>query len=588
LIAAVLDDSPARHARAVAALVDAAGVPSTQSTSGSVTLLAWGAPTQARVSPTSDLAWVGEPVGAELSAHPSTLACLGGDFALLARSEHVLRAARGYFGGRSLYYSVPRGERSTIACSRLGPLVRALGGTTLDRPWLALTMAGVIGQSASMERSPFEQIRRLCPGQILELGLTGFLHAGSLRLPGRVPIGASTPEEIAEELGSRLRKVVARYLAGLKRVAILASGGVDSSAIVAACVRHVQANGGPAIDVLTVDVPGPGDDRPYFDLLCRELGVTPVRFRPIECAPYMRRIWTLDATPNVWPNGGWEWPLLEAARARGAEVVLTGIGGDDAYEGDPRLFAEEARRGHLFRAVSSAARLRTFYRPTAWGRVRDFVLRPLVTPWIPAGARRARLRALARRRLPWGTAAALHIVERESTFLAPPPAETGEEHIARLAVAQHLADPVDARASVEGATGCLVRDPLFAPELMELVASIPPRLLLYGDQLRGLFRQALRGLVPDPVRLRTDKASFEPALTEMLAAAGGLEAFRDLATARELARLGLVESIEFERVFRSRAGAAGGPSWSSWSELWPVLALEEFARAHGEGRLGSA
>jgi asparagine synthetase B (glutamine-hydrolysing) len=455
---------------------------------------------------------------------------------------------------------------------------------TLDRERLALLMAGVAVDGRWTERSPYEQVRRLLPGEILELGPHSVSKVGDLELPRAVELLDATPEAVASELESRLRAAVARHLAGLECVAILASGGVDSSAVLAACVEHARTRGRPRIEVLTLDVSGPGDDRPYFDLLCRELGVTPIRFTPAQCAPYMRRALALDATPCVWPNGSWEWPLLEAARARGAEVVLTGVGGDDAYEGDPLLLAEEARHGHFLRAVASAVRMRAYYRPTAWGRVRDFVLRPLVTPMIPTALRVTRLRLIARRTLPWGTAYAREVLERATPSLAIPPAETGQDLVGRLAVAPHLVDPVDARASLEGATGCLVRDPLLSPELMELLASIPSRLLLHGDRLRGLFRLALRGLVPDPIRFRSDKASFEPAMSEMLAAAGGLHAFRDLSSARALGRLDLIESHAFERAFQAAARGGSGPAWSTWSKLWPVLALEAFARAHEEGR----
>jgi hypothetical protein len=184
----------------------------------------------------------------------------------------------------------------------------------------------------------------------------------------------------------------------------------------------------------------------------------------------------------------------------------------------------------------------------------------------------------------WVTDYARDIIRRASCRLPEPPTESGQELVAQLAVAQHLVDPVDARMRMEAATGCLVRDPLFAPELMDLVSSVPARMLMHDDRLRGLFRLALEGLVPDAVRLRSDKASFEPALTEILQLAGGLDAFRDLSTASELAREGLIKSHEFERAFRAAASHGDRLSWSSWARLWPVLSLEAFARAHRDGK----
>ena len=67
-------------------------------------------------------------------------------------------------------------------------------------------------------------------------------------------------------------------------------------------------------------------------------------------------------------------------------------------------------------------------------------------------------------------------------------------------------------------------DPLLDDELIAFVCSLPPAFLLHGGQTRGLLRAAMKGLVPDAVRLRTDKAKFEPAMAEAVRAAGGFAA----------------------------------------------------------------
>jgi asparagine synthase (glutamine-hydrolysing) len=578
LIAAVVDKCQQRHSETVAALQRIAGAPRGQTTVDGVTLLVWGGPRCASIRPEAGMAWTGDvPDGA--TAGPSTLDALRGEFGVIARNSETVRLARGHFGGRPLYYTVPRSDQSTVVCSRLGPLVTLVdGGCTLDRQYLAFMMAG-ISDHTRIERSPFAEIHRVGPGQVVDLGAGDVVTAASLPPPRPIPLASISPEAVARELRARLRSVMHRHLAGLERVAVLASGGVDSSAVLAACVAYAREHGRPRIDAFTVDVRGPGDDRPYFERLCRDLDVTPVHLTPTHWAPYVRRAWTLDATPCVWPNGAWDWPLLEAARSHGAEVVLTGVGGDDLYEGDPRLIGERARSGGLLDALIEALLMRAYWQPSAWGRVRDFVLRPLVTPWIPSTVRLARLRRLSARGLPWASPFARAVLAA-SCRLPRAPAKTGDAFVGDLAVSPYLADPIDVRERLEAKTGCVVRDPLFAPELVDVIASIPAEMLMHGQRLRGLFRLALAGLVPDEVRLRTDKAGFELALAEMLAAAGGLRAFADLSGAHALGELGLLEPRKFARAFEDAAGRNGTHGWSSWSHLWPVLALEAFARAH--------
>jgi asparagine synthase (glutamine-hydrolysing) len=579
VIAAVVDACPERHARTVDTLLRFGGMDAERSFAEDVTLVAWGRPHRAKLDLAVGVASVGDLGVAIAGIEPEHLRDLRGDFALVARCAGRVRLARGHFGGRALYFTAPHPSRSLVVCSRLGPLLATLDrAATIDRLRMAMLMAGV-ADTHSAERSPFAEVRRVRSGDIVEVQSNGSSKVDSLPLPKAIDLETAQPEDVASELRARLMKIVARQVAGQDRVAIMASGGVDSSAVLSATVAHARAFGRPSIEVLTVDAAGPGDDRPYFAILCRELGVTPLRFTAAQCAPYMRPAWTLDATPCTWLNGAWEWPLLEAARARGAEVVLTGAGGDDLFEGDPRLLAQKARRGNVLGALVAALRLRAYSQPTAWGRLRDFVLRPLITPWIPRRLRSARLRRIARSLPHWTTRFARDAVEHAYSVPEAPP-EDGQHFIAALATAPHLMDPVDARTRIEAATGCLIRDPLFAPELVEVVASIPMQMLLHGDRLRGLFRLAMRGLVPDVVRLRPDKASFEPTLTEMLSAAGGLTSLRDLAMPRALADLGLVRPDVFAKAFAAAESRAGPSSWSSWAPLWPVLALEAFVRAH--------
>jgi len=85
-------------------------------------------------------------------------------------------------------------------------------------------------------------------------------------------------------------------------------------------------------------------------------------------------------------------------------------------------------------------------------------------------------------------------------------------------------------------------------DLVELIAGFPIESLLHGGSTRGLYRHALRGLVPDTVRQRRDKGTFGLAIAEML---GPQEttALRDLSTMRALGGLGLVQPDRYQSTF---------------------------------------
>jgi asparagine synthase (glutamine-hydrolysing) len=128
-------------------------------------------------------------------------------------------------------------------------------------------------------------------------------------------------------------------------------------------------------------------------------------------------------------------------------------------------------------------------------------------------------------------------------------------------------------------------DPLIDDELLELMASVPPELLLLGGRTRGLFRASLEGLLPDTVRLRRDKSAFEPALARMIAP-NDLAHLRTLSHLESLGQLGLVDPEPFRRRFELVVRRAS--TSPEWLTVWPALAVESFVRQYlrpdGDGR----
>ncbi len=116
---------------------------------------------------------------------------------------------------------------------------------------------------------------------------------------------------------------------------------------------------------------------------------------------------------------------------------------------------------------------------------------------------------------------------------------------------------------------------------VRVLASLPPDLLFDGERLRGLYARAMSGLVPDSIRLRDDKADFEPALVASLAGLLGRPALDSLLEMRALGDLGIVEPAAYRARFAQLSVSDG----AMWTEVWPALGLEAFVRAFDEGRV---
>jgi asparagine synthase (glutamine-hydrolysing) len=506
---------------------------------------------------------------------------LGGDYALVVRTLDGLLVARGSVAGRSLYYAITR-SAAVVVCSRLAPLCGCVGRARIDDDWLA---SAIVAQSAAdLSCTVSKEVKRVGASQAILLTQDGpkTLFETTLRPhphAGRLP-------ELIEELKSRLRLGVERAIDGRNRIAVMASGGLDSSCVLANAVALARGADRREIEAVTLTFAAPGDDRPHLAAICESLGIVPIRVRPSETRQHLLGTLVSDGAPMTWPTSAWETTLLQVARDRGADVVLTGNGGDHMFNGNIASLAREAAGGRPWDAVRSAVRLRTHFPSTAWSRIVHGVVAPLLVEVAPK-LRQARRRIATRRRYPWMGAKLKRVVLASldrHVGLTGHSEQTCASKINSFIRSEFL-EIAEFRGQLEAKAGCTRADPLLDADLVELIASLPPHYLLHGDSTRGLFREALRGLVPDSVRTRVDKGSFEPAIAEVVGVSES-HALRDLATMRCLSARGLVEPHSYRHHFESVL--ADGPKSQDWLAIWPALAAEAFLRQHEESNRSHA
>lgn len=395
------------------------------------------------------------------------------------------------------------------------------------------------------------------------------------------PVPPSTRAEAREAIRDVVERSVARAMGSSRRVAVLAGGGLDSSVVLAVAKKIGDRHN---IDVFAValDFEGPGDDRPYLRLLERQVGCRVIRVAPEDSARHIDAIRGVDRAPFTYANAFGVVEMMRRAREEGADVVLTGSGGDDVFDGDPRAISNFLRRSKPLVALRMAATLRGFARPSS--PVIQWALRPLVARYVPRSLRVARQRRAPLRW--WG---------------APLPAWAGPEMVRYLEArrsrnAERLARALDAdRGTLSRLEGAILAnlvtyeswrgsrlagiprvDPLEDPEVASVVSAIPLEWLLGSGLRRGLFRETFRDLIPAALADRTDKAFFEPSFIRMLDAAGGLSKLEHLVDVRRLAEMGIVRPTQFRQAFteHSRHQERGG----FWSTVWPTLATEAFLR----------
>ncbi|WP_394827023.1 asparagine synthase-related protein [Pendulispora albinea] len=469
-----------------------------------------------------------------------------------------------------IFYAVEDG--SVVVSSKLAPLVAALRRRPIISSrylaWLLATEAPEDLASTTYEgvyRVPTHHVVHVWPDGRRQSALC--THAVS-------PADGITATEAAREIRARVMRVVSRHLSGRRRVAILAGGGVDSSAVLASAVAFARGARGPEIEAIALHFRGPGDDRPYMRELCRALGIVPTQVSPSAGGSLVRRMMVLDGEPATSPNTACEGAVLLTALQHGAEIAIGGVGGDDLFMGKPESLATWATEGAPHRAIRAAIRLRVDWRDPGLAQAWHFVVRPLLVRHVPHAVRKLRRRLRSRSNFPWARGEFRFCVDRDRDPLLTPP-DSASARYTRFVTFPYLMGIVDARAQAAADLGIERVDPLLDDELVEFVASLPPHLLLHGGRTRGLFREAMEGLVPDAVRLRVDKAYFEPAMAATVDAGGGFRALDDLAMVRNLERLGFVDAKAFRRAFDALARDPEGRG-EDWINVWPTLSVEAF------------
>jgi asparagine synthase (glutamine-hydrolysing) len=384
----------------------------------------------------------------------------------------------------------------------------------------------------------------------------------------RLEASAWTAAEAVACLRRALETSVAHALGDVSsRAAVLTGGGLDSAALLALAHAWGKRHGIKVFGV-ALDFGGAGDDRPYLAALERHLECEVVRVRPEDAAGridlFLRGV---DAAPFTWPNGMMEVEALSRARAEGAEVVLTGIGADELVDGEPRSLGALSLV-EPWAAIRMARNMRAFQRPRS--PVTSWIVRPLVSRLVPRSVRKLRARRGHVDLPAWaGPSLRSHL---EALRAGRPDATWERPYHEHLAWLRHQEDV---------AAGIECRQPFLERSMRELVASFPPHWLLQGAVRRGLFREAVRDLLPASVVERLDKAQFSDALERFIAAIGGAERLRPLASGSRLASLGLVDPSRLEDAF---AELTQDPtSAHRLTSIWPVLAVEAFLRARDEG-----
>ncbi|MFI5397424.1 MAG: asparagine synthase (glutamine-hydrolyzing) [Candidatus Binatia bacterium] len=424
-------------------------------------------------------------------------------FAIWDKGQRQLFLARDRLGKKPLYYAVVNG--TLIFGSEIKALLAYPGfDRTLDFQAVSDYLSLLYIPSP---KSIFRQVRKLSPGHYLLAGGNGI----QVRRYWDVSFAPASPNgDPTQQLAELLHESVAMRLRSDVPLGAFLSGGLDSSAVVGLMA------GGMTSPVITSSIGFPDDAfneltyahqvAQHFHTEAHEHMVTPDAMQVLDTL-----IWHYDE-PFGDSSSVPTYYVSKLARMN-VTVALSGDGGDENFAGYRRYYFD-VRENTVRNLVPGPLRRPVFgligalypkadYLPQIF-RGKAFLSNVARTPWGAYFHSVSGINETDKARLLTPDVhAALGDYETVALFEELYRAADGPDSLARIQYIDfktYLPDDILAKVDRASMANSLeVRCPLLDHRVVEYAASLPSRLKLSGTRTKLIFKEAIRGLLPDEI-----------------------------------------------------------------------------------------
>lgn len=369
-------------------------------------------------------------------------------------------------------------------------------------------------------------------------------------------------DEYTEHFKELFKQAVnARLRSNFPVIGVQLSGGLDSSSITGMASHVIRDQETKHLLAMTTvyDQLKSADERGYSSTVAQALNIDHALL-PNDDISFITNIDdpVLESPHRRWE--GTEQKMINRLREQGGQVLLTGVGGDDMLLGSPLRYADQIRRGNLL-ALRQLRRDAIFNNESFLKIIYTWFLQPIlpgplkrlkkprqeisgtyVPPWIREDfANRTELR----QRLKSDPPIKIKSWARQATYMsamrAGPYFQLTAQWLSRLAI----------RQKVE------YRHPYFDKVLVEFVLRLPPDQLWRDGYSKCILRRSMSGLLPDNIRLRSDKTYYSDVFHHCLRIKDTVQISRLLENPIT-AKLGFIDKQKLQEVLPAyRAGQEG-------------------------------
>ena len=518
---------------------------------------------------------------------PDCVKSLNGIFAFLIhdRRNRRLMAARDHFGVKPLYY-YESGRRLMFASEIKALLAHP---ETPAEPHPNAIQEYLVFQYLLNSETFFKDIHRVEPGRYLLFDLETFARREVRYWDPDFTVDTSHTEEyFTERLRALLEDTIDLQLRSDVPIGTTLSGGLDSSIVTLLAAKRLPA--GPK-SFTGAFVEGPEfDERPYAARVAAAAGAELVEVLPtvadfVETLP--RLVEAMDepmAGPGLFPQY-----MVARRAAASVKVLLGGQGGDEIFGGYTRYviaYLEQALKGAILETNDEGEHIVSLrsilpnlpalrrYTPMMQRFLGDGLFDPMDLRYFrlidrSGGCRRYLspdfratfddARILSRFRDVFNHPATKSYYNKMVHF----------DLVASLPALLHVEDRVTMAHSLES------RVPLLDHRIVELVASMPPRMKFRGAEMKYILKRAVRDVVPAPILARKDKMGF-PVPLHLWARNGVRQFFQDVLLSRRCRERGLFEPARMEELI--------GHEEAFGRTLWGMVNIELWFRTFIDGR----
>ncbi|WP_067331833.1 asparagine synthetase B family protein [Sulfurovum riftiae] len=428
-------------------------------------------------------------------------------FALYDKEKEQLFCARDHLGIRPFYYYH---SKDLFAFSSDLDMLFSLTDIP-KKPNIASMRSLAEHRSIDHDKTMYENIKRLPPGHSLTLKKDGILHIERYWKPELIkPDESITLQDAAQQFNTLFAEAVRCRLPAEDTVGCELSGGLDSSSVCS--VAHRLTNGNIAAFSMRFGEYG-CDEGPYIKAVAENLNITPTEVS-IDKVDFKNE-YNMDFNYRVGPH--WPvfltytqlFPVAKAVHERNIKVVLTGQGGDHIMSGSRRMIMDYLKTyqwKNFFRELSALGFTKK--------NIKNYLLIPLLNK-----KQKDIIKSILEK---------LHLREPTiNTGLQKQPSPYNDtdtfyseafEHDVTILNDAGFSTVFDSSAyhAARKLYGIEYRHPFFDIRLVEFMLSLPAEFKYSQNTIKVLLREAMKGVLPETVRERKDKAEFSETIKDQL------------------------------------------------------------------------